>query len=273
MNITFADAADFYVSLGWKVLVLAAGSKVPAIKGGAGFKDATDDSATVDKWAKTYPKANIGVATGSSSGIIVIDIDPRNGGFDSVAKLAGKGMVFPPAPEARTGNNGRHLIFAYNPSIKASKDRLGPGIDVKTDGGYIVAAPSVIAKSDSGPGGEYRWVREPVKSLPRLPAWAIEALRPKARPVPKFERVATSDTARRSLEGMASRLAGSAKGHRNNLLNWAAYTAGQLIRQGKIGSGEVEARLMQAAMSSGLTFPEAKATIDSGLRAALGDSA
>jgi hypothetical protein len=72
---------------------------------------------------------------------------------------------------------------------------------------------------------------------------------------------------------MASRLAGSGKGHRNNLLNWAAYTAGQLIRQGKIGSGEVEARLMQAAMSSGLTFPEAKATIDSGLKAALGDSA
>lgn len=272
MNQTFADAADFYVSLGWKVLVLAAGSKVPAIKGGAGFKDATDDCDTIDRWSKAHPNANIGVATGRPSGIIVIDIDPRNGGFDSVSKLAGKGFVFPQAPEARTGNAGRHLIFAYNPTVKASKDRLGPGIDVKTDGGYVVAAPSVIAKSDSGPGGQYRWVREPSSFLPPLPAWTLEALRPKERPLPKFERVATADSARKSLEGMASRLAGSPKGHRNNLLNWAAYTAGDLVRQGKIGVGEVEARLMQAAISAGLTFPEAKATLDSGLKAAIGES-
>lgn len=269
---TFEDAASYYVGLGWQVLPLAAMSKLPAIKGGHGFKDATDDWPTIEGWIRAYPNCNIGIATGEVSGITVVDIDPRNGGDASIARLAGKGLLFPPGPEARTGNNGRHLIFAYEPSVKASKDRLGPGVDLKANGGYIVAAPSVIAKSENGPGGQYRWTRppHPRTPLPRLPRWAVEMLVPKKPTLPTFQRqhVTTADSARRSLEGMASRLASAGSGQRNNILNWAAFNAGRLVREGKIGPSEVQSRLLQAALSCGLPVPEAQATINSGLRAA-----
>lgn len=267
----FSDAAAFYVGLGWMVFPLAEGSKIPAVKGGKGFKDASDDFATIAAWAREFPKANIGIATGAGAGIIVIDVDPRNGGSASIAALAGKGFLFPGCPEARTGNGGRHLFFAYRPGIKASKDRLGKGIDVKSTGGYVVGAPSVIAPSQQGPGGQYRWVRKPTGViLPELPSWGIARLTPpKPRNLPKFEPAATAEGAERSLEGMARRLAGASVGHRNNLLNWAAFRAGDLVRQGKLGPGAVSTRLTQAALAAGLALPEVQATIASGLRGAL----
>lgn len=269
---SFRDAAAFFVGLGWRVFPLAEGAKIPAIsakKGGRGFKDATDDSDIIDAWARKFPNANIGVATGEKSGIVVVDIDPRNGGTASVAALAGRGFVLPACPEARTGNGGRHLFFAYRQGIKASKDRLGKGIDIKSDGGYIVGAPSIIAASEQGSGGPYRWVRQPVSpTLPALPRWAMDRLEPKPQALPKFAPVSSAEGAERSLEGMARSLARASSGHRNNLLNWAAYTAGDLVRQGKIGAETVSSRLTQAALAAGLPLPEVQATIASGLRGA-----
>lgn len=266
----FADAAAYYVGLGYKVLALAEGRKLPAIKGGHGFKDATDDADVIARLAKRFPRANIGIATGAASGITVIDIDPRNGGDATIAKLAAGGLVFPRCPEARTGNGGRHLFFAYHCQVKANKDRLGPGVDVKTDGGYVVAAPSVIAPSEQGSGGDYRWVASPQDvPLPELPYWLVLKVMPEA--LPHFERSAftTSTEAARSLEGMARRLAGAAIGERNDVLNWAAYTAGGLIRQGKLGRELVTSRLTQAALAAGLELRAIRATIASGLRGAL----
>ncbi len=262
----FSEAADFYVSLGWRVFPLKEGSKLPAIKGGHGFKDATDDPQQIDKWVKEFPRANIAVATGSMSGIVVVDVDPRNGGRDSLAKLAGGGKVFSLCPQARTGNGGWHFYYALPHGLKASKDKLGPGIDIKAEGGYVVAAPSRIAKSQQGPGGEYTWLRRPESpALPPFPAWALDWLRPRVF-APKFQSIASSGEAAKSLEGMASKLAMAMEGTRNDLLNWAAYTAGSLVRQGKLAAGTVDARLTQAALAAGLTLAETKATIASGLK-------
>ena len=146
----FRDAAATYVSLGYKIFPLAEGSKLPAIKGGHGFKDASDDSDQIDLWAKQFPKANIAIATGPPSGIVVVDVDPRNGGKDSLAKLAGSGFILPVCPQARTGNGGWHFYYILPEGLKASKDKLGRGIDIKAAGGYVVAPPSRIAKSDQG---------------------------------------------------------------------------------------------------------------------------
>jgi Bifunctional DNA primase/polymerase, N-terminal len=143
----FLDVADLYVSLGFRVFPLGHGSKLPAIKGGSGFKDATDNPARIDAWAKAYPNCNVAIATGEPSMIVVFDVDPRNGGFDSLSKLASGGFLFPPCPTAKTGNNGRHMYFRQPPGLKSSKDRLGPGIDVKSTRGYVVAAPSWMLPS------------------------------------------------------------------------------------------------------------------------------
>lgn len=267
----FIEAADLYVSLGFRVFPLGHGSKLPAIKGGKGFKDATDDPALIDAWARAYPKCNIAIATGEPSGIVVIDVDPRNGGFASISKLAGAGSLFPPCPTAKTGNNGRHMYFRLPEGLKSSKDRLGPGIDVKSTGGYVVAAPSWIAPTDAGPGGTYQWLVSPETTpIPFLPRWTVERLMPKVKAIQKFEAMQTAEAAARSLEGMARKLASAGSGQRNNLLNWAAYTVGSLIREGKLSAAFADQRLTHAALAAGLTLPEIKATIASGFRAGAG---
>lgn len=266
----FKDAADWLVSAGFQIFPLAEGSKVPAVKGGKGCKDATDDVTVIDRWARQFPKANIGVACGKVSGCIVVDIDPRNGGTKSINDLAAKGYVFPRCPEVRSGNGGRHLYLAYVPGLGQGKDKLGAGVDIKTDGGYVVAPPSIISPSAQGPGGPYRWVIPPTHGLPPLPRWAVERLMPKKRELPKFEALRPSEAAHRSLEGMAERLATSGQGSRNNLLNWAAYNAAQMIREGRISRATVESRLTHAGLAAGLNIKEVQGTIASGLNAALG---
>ena len=261
----FRDTADLYVSLGFKVFPLGYGSKLPAIKGGRGFKDASDDPDRIDAWAKQFPKANIAIATGDVSGILVIDIDPRNGGLKTVNDLAARGMVFPAGPKARTGNGGLHLLFQI-PSGELRKT-LGAGVDIKGNGGYIVAAPSWIAPSKSGKGGPYEWlVSCETVAIPSLPTWAIKAIVKPQHVAPKFDPQNVSGSAERSIEGMARKLSISGQGQRNDLLNWCAYRAGQLVREGKVGAGAVESRLTQAALAAGLTLPEIKATIASGFK-------
>lgn len=271
MKCSFRDASDYYVSLGFKVFPLSPNTKLPAIKGGKGFKDATDDYHKIDLWQVYYPDANIAIATGEPSSILVVDVDPRNGGDETIAKLAGDGFVLPKTATAQTGNGGRHYIFRYRPDIRPSKNRLGPGIDIKTDGGYIVAAPSIIAASDAGPGGEYKWLLWPHKAgISTLPAWAVEKLMPRKVSVPKFkENRITGGSAERALESMARKLAASKQGERNNLLNWCAYHAMQMANEGKLSPSLAMHRITQAALSAGLPMPEVQATLQSGLRGAI----
>jgi hypothetical protein len=270
---TFLDAAYYYAQLGWATFPLVANAKIPAIpkhKGGQGFKDATKDTATLERWAKEYPGCNIGIATGTISNIVVVDIDPRNGGAETMVNLFKKGHVFPPSPEAITGNGGKHLFYKLPPGLKASKDRLGKGIDIKADGGYVVAAPSRIGKSEQGPGGEYKWTYVPMRGqeLPPLPQWAIKILMPEQRDLPQFKAQPTSDMAMKELEGMAFMLSRQGQGHRNISLNWAAHYAGKLVKDGLLDPNRAKHRLISAAISSGLPLPEAEAAFKSGFESA-----
>ena len=266
----FVNAAALYVSLGWKVFPLAEGSKLPAIKGGHGFKDASDDSEQIDKWQRQFPKANIAISTGAVSGIVVIDVDPRNGGRDTLAKLSGEGKIIPHCPQAKTGNNGWHFYFRLPPGLKPSKDKLGKGIDIKSCGGYVVAPPSRTAKSDQGPGGEYAWIHSPEQTpLGPFPAWALEKLRPITSKVfPKYQPVITTDGALAKLEKMAQAVASAGEGERNMALNKCAFLAALLAKSGKISDDDVKARLTQAALSAGLTLVETRATIESAIEGA-----
>lgn len=145
---------------------------------------------------------------------------------------------------------------------------MGAGIDVKADGGYVVAAPSVIAPSSQGPGGVYRWLVAPTElELPRLPTWLVTKFKPPK--APQFERaVRTSTEAALSLERLSQRVASAAVGERNNMLNWAAYQAGILVQQGRLSPAIVTSRLTQAALSAGLDLRATHSTIRSGLKGA-----
>jgi hypothetical protein len=105
-----------------------------------GVHDASRDSDAVAAWWTRYPEANIGVAAGEVSGFVVLDVDPRHGGDDKLRALETEHGTLPDTPEQHTGGGGRHLFFAYDPQLRNSAGRLGEGLDIKSDGGYVVGA-------------------------------------------------------------------------------------------------------------------------------------
>ncbi len=136
-----------------------------------GFKDATRDPAQTQKWWKKWPDANIGVPTGPLSGLLVIDIDPRNGGDSSLDALVFKHGRPPATAEQMTGGGGRHIVFR-DPGVAVPKE-LAPGIDVKGTGGYVIVAPSIHPS-----GRPYVWDglngAKALLNVADAPAWLLE---------------------------------------------------------------------------------------------------
>jgi hypothetical protein len=114
-----------------------------------GHKDASIDRAKVEHWFSCYPQANIGVATGS---ILVVDVDPRNGGNQSLYELEQAYGKLPPTWRALTGGGGQHIFFAPPAGKNVQCTVLADGIDLKASGGYIVAPPSLHIS-----GNQYAW--------------------------------------------------------------------------------------------------------------------
>lgn len=107
-----------------------------------GLKAATTDAAIIEEWFSKWPDSNIGIATGEISGFFVIDIDRhKTNGFEAWEQLIDHFGKRPETVEAITGGDGAHLLFKYHEGIGNRTDLL-PGIDVRGQGGFIVAAPS-----------------------------------------------------------------------------------------------------------------------------------
>lgn len=108
-----------------------------------GLLDASRDPNVLAAWFERYA-CNIGIATGAVSGIVVLDIDPRHGGEEALAALEAEHGPLPPTWRFLTGGGGEHIVFRHpGGTVKNSAGRIGPGIDVRGDGGYIVAPPSL----------------------------------------------------------------------------------------------------------------------------------
>lgn len=259
MRVDFLSAALCYAGMGWPVFPLGANSKMPAIKGGHGVKDASTDEAQIRDWAKSFPYANIGLACGKPSGFFVIDVDPRNGGDSSISALTAKGFSFPPCPAARTGGGGTHLFFRLDPRIGNSKNKLGAGIDVKSTGGYVVAAPSRVPAKDGGDGC-YQWVRK--GNLMAPPAWLIGKLLP---PPPRPMRQSTGVAPTGDVQGLLRFIETSPQGERNERLYWSACRAGEMVRANKVSKDGARRLLIASATAVGLPAPEAAKTVESGL--------
>src|SRR5262249_6367249 len=122
-------------------------------------------------WWTHFQNANIGIATGKLSGFIVLDIDPRHGGEDSLEQLEQQYGKLPDTVIARTRGGGKHILFTHpGGNIKNSASNLGPGLDIRGDGGYIVVPNSLHAS-----GNSYEWVTEEME-LAQLPQWLLEKL-------------------------------------------------------------------------------------------------
>lgn len=136
------DAALYYaLDLGWPILPIKPHAKLPLTS--HGVKDAIADEATVRDWWTQWPDANIGIATGEASGLLVLDVDPRHGGSESLASLA-TDPATTSTLTVNTGGGGQHLYYRFSGGASIGCPvGIEPGLDVRGTGGYIIAAPSV----------------------------------------------------------------------------------------------------------------------------------
>jgi hypothetical protein len=156
------EAAIQYSTRGWYVLPvysevaahacpeLRASRKAPTHP--AWVKDATINPARMQKLWNDWPDANGAIATGTASDIFVIDVDPRNGGVKTLKTLESVHGSLRDTTTAKTGGDGRHFIFRH-PGFRVQKNALGQGIDVLSDGQYIIVSPSLHVS-----GRVYSWL-------------------------------------------------------------------------------------------------------------------
>lgn len=139
------DAALEYAKRGWAVFPLAEKDKIPAVAGG--FKVATVDAEQIElAWAHR-PQMNVGIATGSMSGglvVIDLDVDPTRGedGLETLLDWEAEHGKLPETVTAKSGSGGMHLYYRCNTPISCSVDN-DKGVDIRADGGYVVAPPSM----------------------------------------------------------------------------------------------------------------------------------
>lgn len=165
------DAALAHARYGFSIFPLIPNDKRPLIENWQNL--ATNDEQQVKAWWSTYPDANIGVST---ENLLVIDVDPRNGGVETFKSLFETqhliGDEFPPTLAASTQSSGTHMFYwlPHGVTVRGGANKLGNGVDIKSHGGYVVGAGSSID------GRSYSWKRgyEPDKrDFAEAPTWLI----------------------------------------------------------------------------------------------------
>jgi hypothetical protein len=230
-----------------------------------GLRDASTDPAVIAGWWSRWPDANVAVRTGT---IVVLDVDGDHGAR-AVRALEHRHGPLPPTRRARTARGEHVYLEPADHQIACSAGQLGPGLDVRGRGGYVLAPPSRHAS-----GSHYTWTdtRDPAP----IPTWLAElAQRPERTlvraPLPPSVADASGDRAgrywRAALEGELAAVASARKDTRNTTLNRCAFRLGQLLGAG-LGDPDCAVNsLLDAALHIGLREREARATIASGLRA------
>ncbi len=230
------------------------------------------DLSTVEKWARV---GNVGLRTGSASGVIVIDDDTADG-----SGLAG--LSLPPTITVLTGSGKRHAYLRYpEGGIGNSVAKLAESVDVRGDGGQVVFVGSLHPET----GGAYAWVpgRSPDDvPLAELPDEILGRLRapPQSKPppeagpadsdaIPELLRPALDKYLKAVRRRECTDLLGTPEGQRNHALNRAAFRLGRYVGAGLIDEARVLSDLKSAAAAAGLEGGEIAKTIRSGLDAGI----
>ena len=190
-----------------------------------GCLDATTDPATLTRWFQTFPRANLAMRTGLTS--TVVDVDPDKGGLDTMARLTAQHGSMPVTAKVLTGGGGYHLHFAPVPGLRNSVGVIGPGVDVRGEGGYVLLAPS-----NHKSGGAYRDDPDaPLYDTPRtvMPAWLVELARRSA------ASNGSSGNGHRPPDEWAAKLMGAPEGQRRAVaLEIAGHYLGRGIPEAEV---------------------------------------
>jgi len=175
-----------------------------------GKDDATCDPGVIAGWWARWPGANVGIRP--PAGVIVLDVDPRNGGGTSLLALTREHGQLPTTLTARTGSGGYHIWLSYG---GRTRGQLCRGVDVKSHAGYVVAPPSM-----HGSGRRYEWLAV----LPTAPAprWVRQLLDPPPVALPSRPRPASGE---RQLDGLLRHIAEDPGGELNARLYWSSCRA------------------------------------------------
>jgi hypothetical protein len=275
------DAAVTYAQRGWRVFPLAPKSKVPLVpktSGGNGCHDGTTDLTKVRAWWTEHPNAGIGLHCGPGSGVVVLDVDAGKGGPEALQRLESAFGALPQTLISSTGGGGRHYFFRA-PVGREIKNRValkGPngarilGLDVRSEGGYVVLPPS-----DHPSGGSYRWAFD--DDLADMPAWLLDLLDPPKNAAPSspsssapssaliLPLVDQTDRDRRyvakALQSACDNIRTTPEGGRNDTVNSEAYSIGGWLPTGLLERTTAEVHLIDAALACGLDASEARSVV------------
>lgn len=254
-GMTLAEAAEFYAAKGLKILALAEKDKRPDGRVCPnGFKNATNDLTKIKSaWAQ-QPHLNIGIVTGKENGIVVVDIDGNEG------KTTWSNLIKQHAYKSQTlkitTGKGCHLYFKYPAALSVVKNRVRfvDGIDIRADGGYIVAAPSVH------PSGRKYKVARPVDflELEELPDWLLKLILGNNSAL-EMEPTGVNSAGQKlpmDVENALAVLSATKEGSRHNtLIKQANLIAGKCQQKG-LDEATVKELILQATLKTGLPEKE-----------------
>jgi hypothetical protein len=219
-----------------------------------GFYAATTDPERIRRWFTQHPEWQLAIRTGAPSGIVAVDIDIYAGGDKSLAELQRRTGRLPVTVMQSSGSGQSvHLLFAHpghRVSINAGK--LGAGLDVRGDLGYIVATPTLHPKT----GKPYTWQGSPFRPLAAWPEALDKLVQPV--PAPRQDRPAPSanvDPSRR-VQAVLEFVLESPENTRNTRLHWAACRFGEMVAMGEVEEGAAVDALYTAGRHIDLTHTE-----------------
>ena len=277
------EAALGYAHRGWRVFPLhgivngtctcgrsdcTSAGKHPLVR--RGLYEATTDPRQIQSWWRRWRSANVGIATGAVSGIVVIDVDLPTA-FGSLGALIEAEL--PKTLTGFTGGGGVHLIYSSSDeTLGNSAGRLPgldgelPGIDLRGNGGYVVAPPSIHRS-----GCYYEWL-DANRDVASAPKWLKQ---------PERVYVALDDVATTDFDGDGTpyglavlgdeldRVRTAQVGTRNHELNRSAFVLARLVAGGELLETATRSALLATALAIGLDEPESRQTIDSAFDAGL----
>ncbi len=185
-----ATAALEYAARGWLVVPLhsptvhgcscgraACASPAKHPRTVHGLKDASRDPVTIREWWGRWPDANIGIVTGPESGLLVLDVDGKLG-EESLIDFERRGFHLPDTYTIRTGGGGQHPYFLWpeGTDVRNSAGKIAPGLDIRGQGGYVVAPPSLHAS-----GARYEINESAIPPVP-APEWLLSLIQAQTSP-------------------------------------------------------------------------------------------
>jgi len=281
---SFEDAALIYAGMGLRVFPTRPNTKEPyankdhglseADKGNGGYKVATCDPATIKRWAKRWPQANIGIAI---DGFIVVEADVRHDGPANLERFRTQHGIAIDTVEARSASGGPHYFFRDIPGLRRAIGVL-PGVDFLASGaGFVMVAPSRKG------AGVYTWVEgrapwdRPMAELPTALREAIEqshegrAYSYKAKranagssSAPRSQTVTDPDAyMRKVVDNVTNAVASVKEGERREVLNRESFTLGRFVGGGYIRRDEARDLIASAFRQAGHRLDsKAEDTID-----------